>query len=333
MVIKCSLFDFETIIYEDITLKASYEFGGHLVTFLNYDGSTFIQQTVSSGGYVGRPQNNPQREGYSFVDWNYNGSPFDFNTKIYSDLTITPSWTILVHTVRFIDGSNVLSTANVNHGSKVTRPTDPVKTGLVFTDWYLGELPYNFNYNVYEDTDLYARWETAYYKVRFIDYDGTILKEYNNVPYGNNVLPPASPNNKPGHYFLKWDKSSNNITANTDINAVYQKNSYFVSLYNYDNSIIDTFLVPYEELVEPPTNVYREGHTFIGWYLSLDYETEFNVNTPITEDIDLYARWSINVYTVDFLDCGVQFAPTQNILYGSKATKPDSDPVREDYTF
>ena len=142
--------------------------------------------------------------------------------------------------------------------------------------------------------------ETAYYKVRFIDYDGTILKEYNNVPYGNNVLPPASPNNKPGHYFLKWDKSSNNITANTDINAVYQKNSYFVSLYNYDNSIIDTFLVPYEELVEPPTNVYREGHTFIGWYLSLDYETEFNVNTPITEDIDLYARWSINVYTVDF---------------------------------
>ncbi len=328
-----SLFDFETIIYEDITLKASYEFGGHLVTFLNYDGSTFIQQTVSSGGYVGRPQNNPQREGYSFVDWNYNGSPFDFNTKIYSDLTITPSWTILVHTVRFIDGSNVLSTANVNHGSKVTRPTDPVKTGLVFTDWYLGELPYNFNYNVYEDIDLYARWETAYYKVRFIDYDGTILKEYNNVPYGNNVLPPASPNNKPGHYFLKWDKSSNNITANTDINAVYQKNSYFVSLYNYDNSIIDTFLVPYEELVEPPTNVYREGHTFIGWYLSLDYETEFNVNTPITEDIDLYARWSINVYTVDFLDRGVQFAPTQNISYGSKATKPASDPVREDYTF
>jgi len=90
-------------------------------------------------------------------------------------------------------------------------------TNVPFTDYHLkigeisggGETPTDGNY-----------------LVRFIDYDGTILKE-EWVDSGEDATPPDLPdytvatNKRPALTFQEWNNSYTNITKNTDIGATY----------------------------------------------------------------------------------------------------------------
>ena len=59
------------------------------------------------------------------------------------------------------------------------------------------------------------------YRVRFIDYDGTILKE-KRVDSGGSVTPPTAPNHTNiGLTFDEWTATSTNVTSDLDIRAVY----------------------------------------------------------------------------------------------------------------
>ena len=57
------------------------------------------------------------------------------------------------------------------------------------------------------------------YLVRYIDYDGTILKE-KRVDSGGSVTPPTTPTHD-GLTFDEWTATSTNVTSNLDIRAVY----------------------------------------------------------------------------------------------------------------
>ena len=59
-----------------------------------------------------------------------------------------------------------------------------------------------------------------------------------------------------------------------------------------------------EKLTEPtpaptPTPT-REGFTFDGWYEDSTFSTKFNFDTPITDNMTLYAKWTENKYTLTF---------------------------------
>ena len=60
---------------------------------------------------------------------------------------------------------------------------------------------------------------TGDYLVRYIDYDGTILKE-KRVDSGGSVTPPTAPTHE-GLTFDEWTATSTNVTSNLDIRAVY----------------------------------------------------------------------------------------------------------------
>lgn len=54
--------------------------------------------------------------------------------------------------------------------------------------------------------------------------------------------------------------------------------------------------------ITKPSDPTFSDHAFIAWYTTPDYQdgTEFDFNTPITKDTDLYARWFPDVYFIDF---------------------------------
>ncbi len=56
-----------------------------------------------------------------------------------------------------------------------------------------------------------------------------------------------------------------------------------------------------QKVTRPATDPEREGYTFAGWYAEEDCATEFDFNTAITEDTDIYAKWTINQYTVTYV--------------------------------
>ena len=53
-----------------------------------------------------------------------------------------------------------------------------------------------------------------------------------------------------------------------------------------------------------PADPTLKGHTFAFWYLGDDEEnaTAYDFNTPVTENITLYANWKKNIYTVTYTD-------------------------------
>ena len=79
----------------------------------------------------------------------------------------------------------------------------------------------------------------------------------------------------------------------------------------------------------------KEGYEFKGWFTDSDFTTPFNPDTPITEDLTLYALFeeiTVPQYKVTFNSNGGSEVAEQTVLEGEKAVKP-ADPTREGYEF
>ena len=63
-----------------------------MVRFDPADGSKTTQTTVKTGTLVSPPQQNPQRPGFRFNGWTYDGQPFDLQTPILRDTTLKAKW-------------------------------------------------------------------------------------------------------------------------------------------------------------------------------------------------------------------------------------------------
>ena len=61
------------------------------VTFDVMGGSLIPDQEITKGGTANIPIN-PTREGYTFVEWQVNGTKFDFGTLLNEDTTIVAVW-------------------------------------------------------------------------------------------------------------------------------------------------------------------------------------------------------------------------------------------------
>lgn len=69
-----------------------------------------------------------------------------------------------------------------------------------------------------------------------------------------------------------------------------------------------------ESSVKEPT---REGYTFVSWYTSMEYTTEFDFDTPIKEDMTVYAKWVEDEESTD---------PTDPTDPGTDPEEPGTDP-------
>lgn len=66
-------------------------------------------------------------------------------------------------------------------------------------------------------------------------------------------------------------------------------------------SAVESFELKKGETVEPPSDPVKEGHTFLGWHTDPEDETElFLEYTILKDDITLYAKWSVNRYTITY---------------------------------
>ncbi|MDO9629890.1 MAG: InlB B-repeat-containing protein [Acholeplasmataceae bacterium] len=77
----------------------------------------------------------------------------------------------------------------------------------------------------------------------------------------------------------------------------------------------------------------KTGYTFNGWYTTDTFiEPTYNFSTPVTADLILYAKYTVNQYTITFdSNGGSSVTPiTQN--YDTEVSKP-SNPTRSGYTF
>ena len=167
-------YNFNTVVTSNITLTAKWNQQKYTVTFNSNGGSAVSSQTINSGAKATKPTN-PTREGYIFVEWQLNGSAFNFNTVITNNITLTAKWeqnAVQKYTVTFnSNGGSSVSSQTVNSGAKATKPTNPTKEGHTFVEWQLNGSAFNFNTAITSNITLTAKWNQKTYTIRAVPKD------------------------------------------------------------------------------------------------------------------------------------------------------------------
>ena len=86
------------------------------------------------------------------------------------------------------------------------------------------------------------------------------------------------------------------------------------------------------ETVAKPSDPTKEGCVFTGWYRDSALTQPYDFDTPVTEDITLYAAWDGDIVVEFNLNGGAGNAPTQRLVKGNKVAKPNN-PTKDGFIF
>ena len=329
-------YDLSTKVTKDITLYSVYEINKYTVTFIN-EKEKYDEQEIEYGENIKVPTS-PSKEYYTFKYWSLeeNGDSYDLSTKVTKDITLYSVYDINKYTVTFIDKGKEIDKQELEAGSIVIAPKVSVE-GYTFKYWSEKENgeEYNLNLPVTKNLTLYSVYEINKYNVEFYDNDKlikTIKVDYDNT-INSNEVPTVS---KTGYTFTGWTENNKNFDFTTKIKENKKLYSKYEIIKNAvifnDENRITTKKVDYNNKVEKIESQGKTGYTFKYWSLTQDGE-EFDFNTLITEGITLYAVYDINEYSVNFIDQGNAYGDTQKVKYNNVALKPETDPIKEGYTF
>lgn len=308
-------FDFKnTPITNTITLFAKWtEVHYYYVDFNTLEGGGAIEsQLIIEGGYAEKPSTTPIRTNddthtYTFDGWftstdkgqTFADTSFDFaNTPITSDITLYAKWTVTEYfyvSFNTMGGNGTFINQKIQKGETATEPgVGPTKTST-------SEYIYTF-----------AGWYTS-------DDGGETLSS---TPYNF-----ATPVTKAITLYAKWiSKKYCHVTF--DVNG---GDGTFK-----EQTIIEGNKASKPEDIPTKETDSEAGYEFAGWFTSSDggktLSTEaFDFNTAITDDLTLYAGWTLIPYvTVTFnVNGGTGEYEAQRILKGKTITKPENNPKKE----
>ncbi|MCQ2070083.1 MAG: InlB B-repeat-containing protein, partial [archaeon] len=327
----------------------------YTVTYLNHDGSIVHTDKVT----YGQPSvysEKPTRASTAQYSFSFRGWSSDKATYIPADLTrITEDVTVYAfydgnvrsYNVTFVDYDGyVLASMTVEYGKSATAPADPYRAPTAeYTYTFKG---WDSDYSdIRGDTVVKAVYDRTvnFYKVVFVDFDGSILKK-DSVGYGGYAIAPVDPVRERTpeftYTFVGWSDSDtvfspadlSSISYDRTVYAWYfsERNSYTVTFVNDDGSVLKTETVVYGQPATAPADPSKEpvaGHTytFVGWDVPFDMITGDLVVTAVFSDTEI-------LYTVTFMD-GNEVLKSEKVTYGSSVTAPAA-PHREptaQYTF
>ena len=124
------------------------------------------------------------------------------------------------------------------------------------------------------------------------------------------------------------------VTGSQTLYSKWTINKYSVEFdMNSHGQAIETQSVEYMEKVVKPEDPTATGYMFGGWFYDKELTKPYDFDTAVTEDFKLYAKWTINTYTVKFNMNGYgESIESQRVKYKKKAVKPE-DPSETGYTF
>ncbi len=247
------------------------------VTFNTLGGTEIKEQNVIKGNLVKRPSD-PLKDGYIFLEWQYNGTTFDFNTIIQSDIILKAKWQELNDNaviVRFdTDGGSTVTVQIIEKGKKITRPTDPIKEGYIFKGWTFNNVEFDFNSEVNENIILKAIWEKIGNTQEETTYNNNFNSDTNNTNTSN-----KNTNNT----------NENNQNTNVGNNTNNKKKVKYTVTFNTDGGdTVASQIVVEGSKAFKPVNPEKEGYVFAGWELN---GNSYDFSSRVISNLTLNAKW------------------------------------------
>ena len=285
----------------------------HKVTYIN-NGKIYHEEEVLEGEKIGKISD-PENEGKKFIGWytdiNYTNK-YNYENEVTKDIILYARYerNKEPYKVRYIDEGKVIKEELVEEGNLINEPELSEKEGYTFKGWYeIGkEEAYNKLEPVTRNIDLYSKYEKNKYTVRFIN-EG---EEYNKqeIEYKGTITKPIDPEKKYYRFVGWYEKNSEErfkvedeiVTRNITLYAKYEVIKYTVRFYDNDKVINEKTEYEAGSMIDIPSDPEKEGYTFKGWYKEGEDEEYNFVDNLVTEDVDLYSKYEINKYKVEYYD-------------------------------
>ena len=317
-----------------------------LVIFNTNGGNSINEFLISDTTTISAPTD-PIKTGYTFVGWykdSFQTNIWDFiNDSVKDNITLYAKWSINSYTVSFNsnEGSSI-SEISSNYNTLINEPISPTKTGYSFDGWY-DESGFINKWNFGKDsvktnTTLYAKWSINNYSVSFNTKGGNSIANVN-ANYNTKITVPTALT-KNGFVFAGWYADSTYLNTWNFATALVTKDTTLfakwmasVTFSVQGGSNIDAILADINTTIAAPSNPFKTGYTFVGWYKDITYTSVWDFASDIVVfDTTLFAKWTINNYTVSFDSKGGTSITDINADYNTKISAPEA-PSLTGYTF
>ena len=198
-------------------------------------------------------------------------------------------------------GGTAVEAITIEDGKTLELPAQPTRTGYTFDAWYLEEsltTPWT-NLVISSSITVYAKWIINTYTITFNTDGGTSITNAS-VSYNQTLTEPTAPT-KVGYTFAGWFTDANKtnafafttpITQNITLYAKFTLNTYTVSFITNGGDTINAQTIYHGSQIETVNPLYT-GHRFLGWFTDQDLTQTFDVESDITSNLTLYAKWEI----------------------------------------
>ena len=345
---------FPLAVEEDMVLYAKWTAIEYTIDYVldggQFDGAVPNGYTIENS--VRLPS--PTKVGHTFDGWY--ASPDHTGQKITSisvgqtgNRTYYAKWCTNSYTLHFeSNGGTNINPIVKEFGEALTEPTAPTKTGYEFVGWYSNsECTESFVFNTMPASDIwvFAKWEAIRYRIEYeLDggaFEGEYLGEYtcenaytlpipkkdsytfagwydNAECEGEPIVVIAKGSTGDKKYWAEWDEQGYSITYHLDGGV----NGDNPPSYNVNSGTIS---------LKDPT---KTGFTFVGWYDNEDFSGEKveEIAAGSSGNRELWAKWQVNRYTIEFDTDGGSDVESITQDYGSAVQQPAA-PEKKGYDF
>ncbi len=301
----------------------------------NGGDGTMDEQTFTNGVASCLAVNAFTRMGHTFKGWATN----ETGEVVYSDgaevsnlpvsgetVTLYAVWGANQYKITFLDRGEEVTFIEQDYGTDVTAPADPSRTGYTFAGW-TPAVPATVPA---ENMTCTAQWTPNTYMVAF-DANGGDGSWCGQMDNGEAISAPTV--TKTGYDFDGWEPSvAAAVSDDVTYTAKWKIKTYTATLSLNGGEGEGSAVVEYGTKVGNIAEPTRTGHTFAGWFTAAEGGEPVDGEMLVTGDMELFARWTVDSYTLTFdSNGGSEVAPiTQD--YGTAVTAP-ADPTRAGYNF
>ncbi|QWC00193.1 InlB B-repeat-containing protein [Mycoplasmatota bacterium] len=276
------------------------------VSFETFDGTNIDPIYQLSDSKLSLPEP-PILDGYPFQGWYKDialTEAWDIDNDIVTeDITLYADFNKDFHEVTFI--SHHETTKEIfNRGQIISLPQVSLE-GYRFIAWTtdIDNLhPYEPS-PIYNDLTLYAHFEEIVYFEVSLYIDDLFFETYS---VESNQLFEPNTYSKTGHSFDGWYDDANYthpydasmpVESNINLYAKFVPDIHTITLF-VDGELYQTQDINYGQVPNLP-ELSKEHYDFLAWYDDQTYQNQY-LQTPITEDISLYAYFDKNAYQVTY---------------------------------
>ncbi len=246
----------------------------------------------------------PTKEGYSFLGW-YEDSdfktPFD-PTRVRDNYVITlyALWIdelgipiVVSHYLEGVDGTYALD-------ETITDYIDPLSSTMTFEPFIRTYEGYGLNEDLVTfeqnpstlEMHLNLYYERNSYTITFVSDVGEPIETLS-IKHGHAVTAPSTPTVK-GFDFSQFSPALPETMPmeNLTVNIVWiEKDKATVTFETNGGSTIDPITDYVTYPIDQPTDPYKQGYAFTGWYTDTALTTEYDFDSVLSTDITLYASY------------------------------------------